>query len=101
MGFQKGVPRHPAAGRRAGTPNKATAEIREIVGRLFDADYWESVKQRLDRGRLAPAMEIRLLAYLYGEPKQTVDMPGLSEMAAALSRKVIHKHYPGPTKTTI
>lgn len=101
MGFQKGQPRPAGAGRRAGTPNKSTVEIREITRRLFDEDYWASVKHRLNRGKLAPAIESKLLSYLYGEPSQTVDVPALSEMAEALSRKVIHQHYPGPTKTTV
>lgn len=34
--FQKGVPRPPRSGRRAGTPNKATASIKAAFKEAFD-----------------------------------------------------------------
>ena len=89
-------------GRVSGTPNKVTseirAEIRDLAWRLFDSAYWAATKGRLETGKLAPAIEVRLLAYAYGEPTQTVDVPQLAEIAAALNRKVIHELHPGPTK---
>lgn len=97
--FRKGEPQPWNRGRKAGSVNKATAEIRAIAASLFDARYWESVKRRLDSGRAAPALEVKLLTYLYGEPKQTVDIPGLSDVAALLAKKVIHRLVPGPTQT--
>ena len=36
--FEKGVPRHPDAGRRAGTPNKATAAVKAALMRALEAD---------------------------------------------------------------
>jgi hypothetical protein len=37
MGFQPGVPRHPNAGRKKGTPNKATIAVAEKLAALnFD-----------------------------------------------------------------
>ena len=89
--FGKGNP-----GRPKGAINKATTEIRDITQRLFDAQYWDSTRRRLLSGRLAPAVEAKLLAYAFGEPKQTHqhEIAGVSELA----KKVIYHLQPGPTK---
>ena len=86
-------------GRAKGTLNKVTVEIRELSQALFDAEYWDRTRARVLSGKIAPAIESKLLAYAYGEPKQTIDVPQLSEMAAALARKVVHELHPGPTKS--
>lgn len=69
----------PAAGkgRPKGSLNKATREIRAITQNLFDEDYFVRVKQRLLNGKLAPAVECKLLAYAFGEPKQQHEISGL------------------------
>ena len=36
MKFQKGKPRHKKAGRRKGTPNKVTLQIRDILEQAFE-----------------------------------------------------------------
>ena len=87
-------------GRPKGVPNKTTREIRELSQKLFDDEYFARVRQRIISNRLAPAVECKLLAYAFGEPKQVVDLPALSDITAMLSRKVVHHLYPGPTKTT-
>ena len=56
-------------GRPKGVPNKVSREIREPAQLLFDDAYWTRTRVRLAQGRLAPAVECRLLAYAYGEPK--------------------------------
>ena len=86
-------------GRAKGTLNKVTREIRALSLALFDDEYWERTKARLLIGKLAPAIEAKLLAYAYGEPKQTVDVLGLSDLTAALKRKVVDELHPGPTKS--
>lgn len=35
MPFQKGKPRHPKAGRKAGVPNKATVEVKLAIERVY------------------------------------------------------------------
>ena len=74
MPFPKGVSGNPA-GRPRGKPNHVTREIREMSLKLFDDEYWRRTRERLREGTLAPAIESKLLAYAYGEPKQfkTVD----------------------------
>lgn len=86
--FAKGNP-----GRKAGTQNKATVEARVMAQKLLDPTYWEGLRERLRRGKLAPAIEVKLLAYAYGEPKQTVDVDG--DLTLRLP-KIVHKLIPGP-----
>src|SRR3990167_11399973 len=86
-------------GRTAGTPNKVTKEIREVTQALFDERYWNLTRQRVLDGKIAPAIESKLLAYAYGEPRQTIDVPGMTDLAAALACKVVHELHPGPTKS--
>ena len=82
-GLRKGGP-----GRPKGVVNKATAEIREATQRLFDADYFTNVKIRLDLGKLPPAVECKLLAYAYGEPKQSIALDANLHTIA----RVVHEH---------
>lgn len=84
-GLKRGGP-----GRKPGTPNKTTLEIREAAQQLFDPAYFAQLKARLDSGKIAPAVECKLLAYAYGEPKQSIDVSGT---LATVSR-VIHEHHP-------
>ena len=52
-------------GRRAGTPNKATLEIRDAARRLLeDPAYLRSVRARLLEGK-APQLEVLLHYYSY------------------------------------
>lgn len=85
-------------GRVAGTPNKVTAEIRAAAQQLFDANYFSTLKARILEGKAAPAVECRMLAYAFGEPSQDVNIPQLSDIVTALSRKVVDEIHPGPTQ---
>ena len=85
-------------GRPKGVPNKATREIKETARRLVeDPVYVAALAARLIRGK-APRMEVLLHYYAYGKPTETVDVKGLTDIAAALAKKVIHESHPGPTK---
>ena len=95
--MDKPKPPNAGKGRKKGVPNKVTAEIREVTQRLFDPTYWAYTRKRLVTGKLPPAVETKLLAYAFGEPTQTVDMPQVGELVALLSRKVVHELHPGPT----
>jgi|TARA_Y100000034_G_scaffold42436_1_gene52003 hypothetical protein len=75
--FTKGNRR---GGRPKGTPNKVTAEVRQLAQSLFDAAYWKKTKARLAANTIAPAVHARLLAYAYGEPKQELKHSGKVEI---------------------
>ena len=77
-------------GRAKGTLNKSTAEIKEALGALFTARYFADLQVRLADGKLPPAVEAKLLAYRYGEPKQSMDLTG--ELTTV--SKVVHIHEP-------
>ena len=65
-----------SSGRRKGTPNKATVEIRQLARDLVDdAAYRDALRTRLINGT-AGAMEPMLWAYAYGKPKDTVKHEG-------------------------
>ena len=67
MPFDRGHMKH--GGRKAGTPNKATSEVRELARRLLGgAQYQQNLQDRLIRGE-APRMEIYLWEHAYGKPR--------------------------------
>jgi hypothetical protein len=80
--FQSGKPK--TGGRKKGTPNKATREIREVaVGLLEDPDYQRRLRTRLLGGKLPPQIESLLFHYAYGKPRETVAVaanPSLAEL---------------------
>lgn len=63
-------------GRKAGTLNQATKEIKAELAQLFTPQYFQALPVRLADGKLAPAIEAKLLAYRYGEPKQHMELTG-------------------------
>lgn len=66
-------------GRRKGTPNKATPEIREAARQLVeDPAYRVALRRRLIAGK-ASHMETLLFHYAYGRPADRVEPPGLDE----------------------
>ena len=81
--FPKG---YKGPGRPKGSPNKISREIRELAQRLFDEAYWADLRLRLKKRRLPPAVEVKLLAYAYGEPKTDPPPPQWSFDPATLGR---------------
>ena len=72
MAFAKGKAK--TGGRKAGTPNKATAEIKDVARSLLeDPVYQAKLKQRLRDGK-APQIEQLLYHYAYGKPKERFEV---------------------------
>lgn len=66
-------------GRTAGTPNKATAQVKAFLGRVFekafgDPRFENRLVKELIEGTLDPRLMGVLLAYYAGRPAQAVDV---------------------------
>lgn len=71
--FEKGDAR---AGRRAGSKNKRTIEVRDFAKNLVeDPDYVENLTARMKTGK-APHMETLLFHYAFGKPIDRVEHTG-------------------------
>lgn len=86
-------------GRPKGSLNKATREIKDFARAIVEEPtYVASLTRRLVSGK-APHMEPLMFHYAYGKPKDTVDIPGLLNVAEAIARKCVDEIHPGPTRT--
>ena len=81
MKFQQGHKK--TGGRKAGTLNKATIEIKEFArGILEDPIYQKGLRDRVIQGK-APQIEILLFHYAYGKPaydRKLSDEPTLEQI---------------------
>lgn len=72
--FVRGRPRPANAGRRKGSQNKATKDIKEWFGKFFSSqEYRDNVKARILKGK-APHVETLGYYYLYGKPKERLQL---------------------------
>ena len=71
----KGLPR--TGGRKVGTPNKATLEIREAARQIVESEQGRKKMLELyNIGELHPALVQMLHHYAYGKPKERVEHSG-------------------------
>lgn len=76
-------------GRRKGTPNKATEDIKSFARRILeDPTYRLRVLTDARAGTLHSTIEARLYDYAYGRPKETVSLEASDSLAAVLERTV-------------
>ena len=72
MRFQKGMVK--TGGRRRGTLNLATRDIKEFARELLESpEYQESLKKRILKGK-TPPVEVLLHYYVYGRPKNELEV---------------------------
>jgi hypothetical protein len=66
--------RAPGGGRKPGSVNKVTHQIRNIAQKMVnDPTYRKELRKRLHAGD-APQLEIRMWEYAYGKPKETLEL---------------------------
>lgn len=79
--FQKGQ-----GGRPKGIPNKATRDIKEMIGKFLDKNYWPTLETRWNSGNVTwPEMQT-LLAYRFGKPKEMHEVTGFDGGPLQFSR---------------
>ena len=85
VGRPKGAPK--TGGRKQGTPNKVTVEVRQAAAEIVDnPQYRKNLLDRALKNELAPAIEAMLWAYAKGKPKEQVDV-----QVDTVSR-IVHEH---------
>ncbi len=90
-----GLKRGGQPGRKKGSKNKATVEVKEMARRLIeDPAYQAQLRERLLKGTLPGNMEALLWAYGYGKPRDTVDLNVSAERKTLII--VPHLNVPQP-----
>lgn len=86
-------PRRPpnaGKGRKAGVPNKATAEIKDRARSILEDDAATERYRKLYRaGKLHPRLVVMFHEYGYGKPTQTVGFAGANGKTATPRRVII------------
>jgi hypothetical protein len=71
----RGTPRTPGSGRRRGTPNRKTVEMRALMtGLVHDVDYQCRLRQDFRRRRIHPTIEALVWAHTVGKPTERVQL---------------------------
>jgi hypothetical protein len=85
-GRPKGYPK--SGGRVKGKWTDQHREAREMFAHIIaDPRYLESVSRRALAGKLAPAVEVRILDYVFGKPAETINATiGVAAISAASLR---------------
>jgi len=82
----KGTPKTPGSGRKRGTPNRKTVELRQLMGALAgDVAYQHKLRQAFVKRRLHPTTEMRVWEYVVGKPKEQIEMSAKLSMDARLA----------------
>ena len=75
--FQKGQPKTPGSGRKKGTPNKATAELKETFARILrDKKGLAMLRKQYQAGELPPQTLALMCHYVAGKPATEVHVEG-------------------------
>lgn len=85
--FKKGQPRSPNAGRKAGIPNKAKAELRDLA-QVYTTEALSTLADIMRNGKQEPARVAAancLLDRGYGKPIQSIDATHRIETVEELS----------------
>ena len=71
----RGTPRTPGSGRKRGTPNRKTVELRALMGVLAgDVDYQHRLREDFRRRRVHPTVETLVWSHVIGRPTEKVQL---------------------------
>lgn len=70
-----GTPRTPGSGRKKGTPNRKTVELRELMAVLVnDLDYQSRLREDFIKRRVHPSTEALVWSYAVGRPMERIEV---------------------------
>jgi hypothetical protein len=71
----RGTPRTAGSGRKKGTPNRRTVEMRQLMSSLcHDVDYQYRLRADFRRRRVHPAVETLVWSHVIGKPTERVQL---------------------------
>lgn len=69
--------RYPGSGRKKGTPNRISVELKTLVTELVnDRDYQHKLRQDFRARRVHPTIEALIWNHTLGKPKETLELTG-------------------------
>jgi hypothetical protein len=94
----KGAPRTPGSGRKKGTPNRKTVEMRGLMAALVDdIEYQHKLREDFRHRRIHPSIESLVWAHVVGKPKDRLEVTAevtLNEKLAAERELLRHLSLP-------
>src|SRR5262245_30915444 len=82
---RRGEPKTPGSGRRRGSLNRKTVELRTLMTALAgDVDYQQRFRRAFVKRRLHPSTEMRVWEYVVGKPKEQIEMSAKLSMDARI-----------------
>jgi hypothetical protein len=83
---RRGEPKTPGSGRRRGSLNRKTLELRELMAALVgNVDYQQKLREAWVKRRIHPTTEALIWAYAIGRPKDQIDMSAQVSMDDGLA----------------
>src|SRR5262245_56174967 len=82
---RRGEPKTPGSGRRKGSLNRKTVELRALMTALAgNTDYQQRFGRAFVKRRLHPSTEIKVWEYALGKPKEQIEMSAKLSMDARI-----------------
>jgi hypothetical protein len=76
-----GSPKTPGSGRKKGSLNKKTVELRGLMAALTgDARYQQKLREDFTKRRVHPSTEALVWAYAIGKPKDQIELSAKASM---------------------
>ena len=77
MVFQPNNPKPQGSGRKKGTPNKTTVEVRAMIASILnEKDGWKHIRDKFKNGEIPVPVFVRFLEYAIGKPKEQLEVSG-------------------------